>query len=94
MEVGSGLLGCVSALSSSILFSLAISLADFDRSLFGQFDRDLSIAGRVIVADGPGKTYSSRLVKIDRPLFRIPTLGKPLPRYLDDKMKHKARFES
>jgi aspartyl aminopeptidase len=62
-----------------VLF-IAISLADFDRSLSGQFDRDLSIAGRVIVSDGPGKTYSSRLVKIDRPLFRIPTLGKPFLR--------------
>ena len=29
----------------------------------------------MIISDGPGKNFSSRLVKIDRPLFRIPTLG-------------------
>jgi len=41
------------------------------------FDRDLSIAGRVIVAtpSEKGENYTSRLVKIDRPLLRIPTLA-------------------
>jgi aspartyl aminopeptidase len=47
------------------------------------FDRDLSIAGRVIVTDSQGK-FSSRLVKIDRPLIRIPTLAIHLDRGVND----------
>eukprot|EP00753_Platysulcus_tardus_P006801 PLAT14591.1.p1 GENE.PLAT14591.1~~PLAT14591.1.p1 ORF type:complete len:505 (-),score=210.20 PLAT14591.1:174-1688(-) len=38
------------------------------------FDRDLSVAGRVVVADGSGG-FVSRLVKIDRPLLRVPNLA-------------------
>ncbi|KAG5219979.1 aspartyl aminopeptidase [Salix suchowensis] len=38
------------------------------------FDRDLSIAGRVVVSDKSG-TYSSKLIKIERPILRIPTLA-------------------
>ncbi|KAL3964822.1 hypothetical protein ACCO45_001826 [Purpureocillium lilacinum] len=37
------------------------------------FDRDLSIAGRVLVRDGD--SFVQRLVKVDRPLLRIPTLA-------------------
>ncbi|KAI5123402.1 hypothetical protein M0805_006108 [Coniferiporia weirii] len=37
-------------------------------------DRDLSIAGRVITSDGSGD-FSSKLIKIDRPIIRIPTLA-------------------
>lgn len=43
------------------------------------FDRDLSIAGRVLVRDGDGN-FAQRLVKIDRPLVRIPTLAIHLDR--------------
>ncbi|KAK1750733.1 putative aspartyl aminopeptidase [Echria macrotheca] len=38
------------------------------------FDRDLSVAGRVLVRDGEGN-FSQKLVKVDRPLVRIPTLA-------------------
>ncbi|KAI1332155.1 aminopeptidase-like protein [Xylariaceae sp. FL0255] len=38
------------------------------------WDRDLSIGGRVIVRDETGKT-SSKLVKLDWPIARIPTLA-------------------
>jgi aspartyl aminopeptidase len=38
------------------------------------FDRDLSIAGRVLVKDGQGN-FAQKLVKIDRPIIRIPTLA-------------------
>ena len=38
------------------------------------FDRDLSIAGRVVVSAKSGG-FHSKLVKIDRPILRIPTLA-------------------
>ncbi len=38
------------------------------------FDRDLSIAGRIVVADGKG-SFSSKLVNVERPILRIPTLA-------------------
>ncbi|KAF5531476.1 aspartyl aminopeptidase [Fusarium mexicanum] len=37
------------------------------------FDRDLSIAGRVLVKEGD--KFVSKLVKVDKPLVRIPTLA-------------------
>lgn len=37
-------------------------------------DRDLSVAGRVVTADSNGG-FSSKLIKIDRPIIRIPTLA-------------------
>ena len=45
-------------------------------------DRDLSIAGRVVV-DGPGRQVP-RLVRIDRPLCRIPNLAIHLDRAVND----------
>jgi aspartyl aminopeptidase len=38
------------------------------------FDRDLSLAGRVVVAAADGQ-FESRLVKIDRPILKIPSLA-------------------
>ncbi|KAI2642578.1 aspartyl aminopeptidase-like protein [Xylaria nigripes] len=43
------------------------------------FDRDLSLAGRVLVRDWQGN-FVQKLVKIDRPLIRIPTLAIHLDR--------------
>ena len=37
-------------------------------------DRDLSLAGRIVTAD-KSSLFASRLIRIDRPLLRIPTLA-------------------
>ncbi|KAF8575731.1 aspartyl aminopeptidase [Ramaria rubella] len=38
-------------------------------------DRDLSVAGRVVVVDNNGSGYTSKLVKVDKPVLRIPNLA-------------------
>lgn len=49
------------------------------------FDRDLSVAGRVIVADSPANTsFTARLVHIHHPLLRIPNLAIHLNRTAGD----------
>ncbi|WVQ82981.1 hypothetical protein IAT38_005119 [Cryptococcus sp. DSM 104549] len=65
------------------------------------FDRDLSLAGRVIVATPPGAgedakespKYTSKLVKIDRPILRIPTLAIHLDRTANDSFKFNKETE-
>lgn len=49
------------------------------------FDRDLSVAGRVYVKDG--SRYVPKLVKIDKPLLRIPTLAIHLDREVNSKLE-------
>ncbi|GJX09272.1 probable aspartyl aminopeptidase, partial [Tanacetum coccineum] len=41
------------------------------------FDRDLTIAGRMIIKEGKGDSasYSHRLVRLEEPIMRIPTLA-------------------
>jgi aspartyl aminopeptidase len=50
-------------------------------------DRDLSLAGRVLVRDASGK-LSTRLLKIDKPLLRIPQLAIHLDRDVVEKGLH------
>ena len=54
-------------------------------------DRDLSLAGRAIVAGQKG--FESRLVKIDRPILRIPTLAIHLDRSINDSFKFNKETE-
>jgi aspartyl aminopeptidase len=57
------------------------------------FDRDLSIAGRVIVDKGDGSgagPFESRLVRIGRPICRVPTLAIHLDRTVNDAFKVNA----
>ncbi|KAI0091919.1 aspartyl aminopeptidase [Irpex rosettiformis] len=56
------------------------------------FDRDLSLAGRVVLANKDG-SYVSKLVKIDRPLLRIPTLAIHLDRGVNDGFKFNRETE-
>ncbi|KAF5363689.1 hypothetical protein D9756_000721 [Leucocoprinus leucothites] len=55
-------------------------------------DRDLSIAGRVVVAEKSG-AFKSKLVKIDRPLMRIPTLAIHLDRNVNENFKFNQETE-
>jgi aspartyl aminopeptidase len=48
-------------------------------------DRDLGLSGRVIVRDG--RRVTTRLVKVDRPLLRIPQLAIHLDRNVNDGLK-------
>lgn len=51
------------------------------------FDRDLSIAGRVYVNDSKSGQYVPKLIKIDKPLLRIPTLAIHLNRDVNTKFE-------
>ncbi|KAG6902303.1 hypothetical protein C0995_001913 [Termitomyces sp. Mi166 len=55
-------------------------------------DRDLSLAGRVIIKDGNGR-YKSKLLKINRPLLRIPTLAIHLDRSVNDNFEFSQETE-
>jgi len=55
-------------------------------------DRDLSIAGRVVVSEKSGG-FNSKLVKIDRPILRIPTLAIHLDRSANESFKFNQETE-
>jgi len=55
-------------------------------------DRDLSIAGRVVVSEKSGG-FHSKLVKIDRPILRIPTLAIHLDRSANESFKFNQETE-
>lgn len=56
------------------------------------FDRDLSLAGRVVVTQQDG-TFQSKLIKVDRPLLRIPTLAIHLDKNVNDNLKFNQETE-
>ncbi|XP_038999364.1 probable aspartyl aminopeptidase [Hibiscus syriacus] len=53
------------------------------------FDRDLTVAGRVMIREekGGSVSYSHRLVRIEEPIMRIPTLAIHLDRGVNDGFK-------
>ncbi|KAI9503980.1 hypothetical protein GGI25_000862 [Coemansia spiralis] len=51
------------------------------------FDRDLSVAGRVMVKDASGG-YANRLIAIEEPIMRIPSLAIHLERSMADGFKY------
>jgi aspartyl aminopeptidase len=57
------------------------------------FDRDLSLAGRVVVAHQDG-SFKSKLIRVERPLLRIPTLAIHLDRDANKSFKfnHETEF--
>ncbi|KXN83720.1 Aspartyl aminopeptidase [Leucoagaricus sp. SymC.cos] len=55
-------------------------------------DRDLSTAGRVVVAEQDG-TFKSKLIKVDRPILRIPTLAIHLDRNVNENFKFNQETE-
>ncbi|KAH9846939.1 aspartyl aminopeptidase [Lenzites betulinus] len=56
------------------------------------FDRDLSLAGRVVLADKSGN-FQAKLVKINKPLLRIPTLAIHLERGSSDNFQFNTETE-
>ena len=55
-------------------------------------DRDLGLAGRLTVKDSESDTgYSTHLVRVDRPLLRVPQLAIHLDREINDKGLHLNR---
>ncbi|KAF9816318.1 hypothetical protein IEO21_04183 [Rhodonia placenta] len=56
------------------------------------FDRDLSLAGRIILKDKSG-AFNSKLIRIDRPLLRIPTLAIHLDRTANDNFSFNQETE-
>jgi len=57
------------------------------------FDRDLGVAGRVVVADKSGG-FKSTLIKVDRPIMRIPNLAIHLNRSVSEGFKFDKEKET
>ncbi|KXN75022.1 peptidase M18, aminopeptidase I [Conidiobolus coronatus NRRL 28638] len=53
-----------------------------DGAWYSWFDRDLGLSGRLVIEDKPGH-FVDKLVNINKPIFRIPTLAIHLDRTID-----------
>jgi aspartyl aminopeptidase len=56
-------------------------------------NRDLSLAGRLLLSSSSSKHLTHRLIRIDRPLLRIPTLAIHLERGVNDGFKFNKETE-
>ncbi|KAI9000915.1 aspartyl aminopeptidase [Trametes punicea] len=56
------------------------------------FDRDLSLAGRVVITDKSGD-FHAKIIRIDRPILRIPSLAIHLDRGSADNFRFNAETE-
>ncbi|KAF8492108.1 aspartyl aminopeptidase [Gautieria morchelliformis] len=56
-------------------------------------DRDLSVAGRIIVTDNSGSNFTSKLVKVNKPVLRIPSLAIHLDRNVNEALKFNQQTE-
>ena len=68
----------------------------YDRyALFEEFsdDRDLSLAGKVLLSSSSSKQVTHRLIRIDKPILRIPTLAIHLDRATNDGFKFNRETE-
>lgn len=68
----------------------------FDRySLFEGVadDRDLSLAGRVLLSSSASKQVTHRLIRLDKPILRIPTLAIHLDRAVKEGFKFNSETE-
>ncbi|KAJ9119647.1 hypothetical protein QFC22_003357 [Naganishia vaughanmartiniae] len=57
------------------------------------YDRDLGLAGRVIVKEGGKDQFVTKLIHIQRPILRIPTLAIHLDRTINDAFKFNKETE-
>ncbi|KIJ37467.1 hypothetical protein M422DRAFT_781810 [Sphaerobolus stellatus SS14] len=56
-------------------------------------DRDLSIAGRIVTTDQSGSQFTSKLIKVDRPVLRIPNLAIHLNREVNKNLTFNKETE-
>lgn len=56
-------------------------------------DRDLSLAGRILLSSSNSKQVTHRLIRLDKPILRIPTLAIHLDRTTNDGFKFNRETE-
>ena len=56
-------------------------------------DRDLSLAGRILLSSSNSKQVAHRLIRLDKPILRIPTLAIHLDRAVNDEFKFNRETE-
>ena len=55
--------------------------------------RDLSLAGRILLSSSSSKQVTHRLIRLDKPILRIPTLAIHLDRTVNDSFKFNRETE-
>ncbi|GJJ07206.1 hypothetical protein Clacol_001406 [Clathrus columnatus] len=60
---------------------------------FTWLDRDLSVAGRVVITNKAGTEFTSKLVKVEKPILRVPNLAIHLDGSANDAFKFNKQTE-